>query len=123
MAIEAGGIKTYHETINSSLTEQVLRSKGIEATAKLAASPNAKVVVIGSGKDGLPIILGGDNGVSSPIPATSETLPADAPLTETTTPAAQADGKKTKDKDKQPSTSVPNEQKLTNPPPATGDKP
>ncbi|MGB0255089.1 MAG: prohibitin family protein, partial [Flavobacteriaceae bacterium] len=32
--------------------------KGIEATIKLAESPNAKVVVVGSGKDGLPLILG-----------------------------------------------------------------
>ena len=35
-----------------------LRDKGIEATTKLSESPNAKVIVIGSGKDGLPIILG-----------------------------------------------------------------
>ncbi|MHC4534980.1 MAG: prohibitin family protein, partial [Planctomycetota bacterium] len=37
--------------------EQLLRWKGIEATEKLATSPNAKVIVIGAGKDGLPIIL------------------------------------------------------------------
>ena len=36
----------------------ILRDKGIEATTKLAESPNSKVIVIGSGKDGLPIILG-----------------------------------------------------------------
>ena len=35
--------------------------KRIEATSKLADSQNSKVVVIGSGKDGLPIILGGPN--------------------------------------------------------------
>ena len=33
--------------------------KGIEATMKVAESPNAKVIVIGAGKDGLPLILGG----------------------------------------------------------------
>ncbi|MDA1209841.1 MAG: prohibitin family protein, partial [Bacteroidetes bacterium] len=32
--------------------------KGIEATIKLSESNNSKVVVIGSGKDGLPLILG-----------------------------------------------------------------
>ena len=32
----------------------------IEATEKLANSQNSKIVVIGSGKDGLPIILGND---------------------------------------------------------------
>jgi len=47
--------------VSSGLTPSFLRWKGIEATAKLSASPNAKIVVIGSGKDGLPLILGGDN--------------------------------------------------------------
>ena len=35
--------------------------RGIEATSRLAESQNSKVVVVGSGKDGLPIILGGNN--------------------------------------------------------------
>ena len=35
--------------------------RGIEATSKLAESPNSKVIVVGSGEDGLPIILGGNN--------------------------------------------------------------
>ena len=39
---------------------ELLRWKGIEATEKLAQSQNAQVVVIGSGKDGLPLILGGN---------------------------------------------------------------
>lgn len=81
LAIEAGGIKTYHETINSSLTEQILRHQGIQATQKLATSPNAKVVVIGSGKDGLPIILGGDNGVSTPTTTPPETGQTDTDQT------------------------------------------
>ena len=36
-----------------------LRFKGVEATLELASSPNSKVIVIGGGKDGLPIILDG----------------------------------------------------------------
>ncbi len=44
--------------INSSLTPALLKMRGIEATIKLAESENAKVIVIGSGKDGLPLILG-----------------------------------------------------------------
>ena len=44
--------------INSSLTPSLLKMRGIEATTKLAESPNSKVVVVGSGKDGLPLILG-----------------------------------------------------------------
>jgi regulator of protease activity HflC (stomatin/prohibitin superfamily) len=35
----------------------LLRWKGIEATEKIAQSPNTKVIVIGAGKDGLPLIL------------------------------------------------------------------
>lgn len=60
LKIEAGGIKEYHAVINESLTESILLHKGIEATQELAKSPNAKVVVIGSGKSGLPIILNTD---------------------------------------------------------------
>lgn len=56
--IEASGIANYNQIINSSLTTMILRQKGIDATLKLAESANAKVVVIGSGKDGMPLILG-----------------------------------------------------------------
>jgi len=56
--IEAEGKSNANDIINQSLTDKVLREKGIEATLKLAESPNAKVIVIGSGKDGLPVILG-----------------------------------------------------------------
>ena len=56
--IEAEGIAKYNEIINASLTPNIIKQKGIDATLKLAESPNAKVVVVGSGKDGLPLILG-----------------------------------------------------------------
>jgi len=56
--IESEGIRVYNDTINRSLTPSVLSWYGIQATLELAKSPNAKVVVIGSGKNGLPIILG-----------------------------------------------------------------
>jgi regulator of protease activity HflC (stomatin/prohibitin superfamily) len=56
--IEAEGISNYNQIIGQSITEEILKFKGIEATQELAKSENAKVVVIGSGKDGLPIILG-----------------------------------------------------------------
>ena len=56
--IEAQGIADYQNIINQGLNENLLKWKGIEATRELAGSQNAKVVVIGSGKDGLPIILG-----------------------------------------------------------------
>ena len=52
--------KKANEIINSSLTGNLLKMRGIEATSALANSPNSKVVIIGNSKDGLPIILGGD---------------------------------------------------------------
>lgn len=56
--IAADGEAVANKIINSSLTSALLRMRGIEATIKLAESPNAKVIVIGSSKDGLPLILG-----------------------------------------------------------------
>src|SRR6201988_2845452 len=55
--IEADGIAAFQKTVSQGISESYLRWRGIEATLLLAQSPNAKVVVIGSGKDGLPIIL------------------------------------------------------------------
>ena len=57
--IEAEGIRDFQNTIAEGLTENYLRFRGIEATLKLAESQNSKIVVIGGGKDGLPIILDG----------------------------------------------------------------
>ena len=56
--IEAQGKADANRILSASLTDKILQDKGIEATLRLAESPNAKVVVIGSAKDGLPIILG-----------------------------------------------------------------
>lgn len=56
--IDADGKATANRILSASLTEKILLEKGIQATLKLAESPNTKVVVIGSGKDGLPLILG-----------------------------------------------------------------
>ncbi len=55
--IEARGVSDYHKIVDESLTETVLLHKGIDATEKLAQSDNAKVIVIGGDKDGLPLIL------------------------------------------------------------------
>jgi len=56
--IEAQGKADANRILSASLTDKILQDKGIEATMMLAESPNSKVVVIGSGKDGLPLILG-----------------------------------------------------------------
>lgn len=58
--IEAQGIADYNKIISASLTTNILQQKGIDATLELANSPNSKVVVIGAGKDGMPLILGGN---------------------------------------------------------------
>jgi len=56
--IAAEGEARANKIINNSLTTNLLRMRGIEATVKLSESENTKVIIIGSGKDGLPLILG-----------------------------------------------------------------
>ncbi len=56
--VEAAGIRDFQEIVTKGITPDLLAWKGIEATEKLAQSPNSKVVIIGSSKNGLPIILG-----------------------------------------------------------------
>lgn len=56
--IEAKGIADFQDIVSKGISSQLLKWKGIEATEKLANSNNSKVIVIGSGKDGLPVILG-----------------------------------------------------------------
>ena len=55
--IEAEGKAVANRLLSQSLTDKILRDKGIDATLKLAESPNSKVIVVG-GSDGLPLILG-----------------------------------------------------------------
>ena len=57
--IEAQGVADFQKIVSQGISEQLLKWKGIEATMEIARSQNAKVVVIGAGKDGLPLILGG----------------------------------------------------------------
>ena len=60
LRIQAQGIADYNRIISASLTDRILRQKGIDATLELANSANSKVVVIGSGDEGMPLILGGN---------------------------------------------------------------
>ena len=61
---EAKGISQAQHIISESLTPEILTFEGIKATQELAKSKNAKIVVIGSGKNGMPLILG-DNAFNS----------------------------------------------------------
>ncbi|MBY0434266.1 MAG: prohibitin family protein [Cyclobacteriaceae bacterium] len=56
--IAAEGESRANNIINNSLSDKLLKMRGIEATLELSKSPNTKVIVIGSGKDGMPLILG-----------------------------------------------------------------
>src|SRR5438552_10433921 len=58
--IEAQGVADFQRIVAQGISPQLLEWKGIEATEKLAMSPNTKVVVVGNSKTGLPIILGGE---------------------------------------------------------------
>jgi prohibitin 1 len=55
--IEAQGIADFQKIVAQGISPQLLEWKGIEATEKLATSNNAKVVVIGNPKNGLPLVL------------------------------------------------------------------
>ena len=58
--IQAEGEARANNIISQSLTPELLKMRGIEATLKLSESENSKVVVVGGGDSGLPIILGGN---------------------------------------------------------------
>jgi regulator of protease activity HflC (stomatin/prohibitin superfamily) len=67
--VEAAGIKEQQRLINSTLTDRMLKYKSIEATKELAASPNAKIVMMGNdsgGKDSSRLLL---NMGDQPAPA------------------------------------------------------
>jgi regulator of protease activity HflC (stomatin/prohibitin superfamily) len=64
--IEAEGIREFQTIVSQGISESYLRWRGIEATLQLSQSSNAKTVIIGNSKDGLPIILGG---ADVPLPA------------------------------------------------------
>ena len=58
--VEAQGIKDFQNIVTQGISDKLLEWKGIEATIELARSSNAKVVVVGNTKTGLPLIFAGD---------------------------------------------------------------
>ena len=59
--IEAQGIADFQKIVATGLTASYLKWKGIEATEKLASSPNSKVIVVGNASESMPVILSADN--------------------------------------------------------------
>lgn len=57
--VEAEGIHEFQRIVSEGIDERLLKWKAIEATLELSKSQNSKMVIIGSGKDGLPVLLGG----------------------------------------------------------------
>jgi prohibitin 1 len=58
--VEAGGIKDFQDIVSQGISDKLLEWKGIEATMELVKSQNAKVIVVGNSKNGLPLIYSGD---------------------------------------------------------------
>jgi len=87
--IEAEGIREFQQIVSQGISDSYLRWRGIEATLQLSQSTNSKVVVIGGGKDGLPIILGNVDG-PQPAAGGAPAPPSEgdtAPKERTTAPA------------------------------------
>ena len=84
--IEAIGIKAFQDIVSAGITDSYLRWKGIDATLSLAESNNAKMVIIGGGEDGLPVILGDwasdvQTTTTPDAAATDDTTPGDGATT------------------------------------------
>jgi regulator of protease activity HflC (stomatin/prohibitin superfamily) len=91
--IEAQGIREFQDIVSSGITDSYLRWKGIEATLELARSNNAKIVIVGGGKGGLPIILGNmDGGASKESTPANGNLPPGPAETEDSLPTLPAVG-------------------------------
>jgi regulator of protease activity HflC (stomatin/prohibitin superfamily) len=58
--VEAQGIKDFQNIVTEGISDKLLEWKGIEATMELSRSPNAKIVVVGNPRTGLPLIFSGD---------------------------------------------------------------
>jgi hypothetical protein len=66
--IEAQGIQAFQQTVQAGISENYLKWRGIEATLQLAQSPNSKVVIVGGGSNGLPLILNTEDTTPQRLP-------------------------------------------------------
>jgi regulator of protease activity HflC (stomatin/prohibitin superfamily) len=116
--IEAEGISEFQKIVSQGISDSYLRWRGIEATLQLAQSSNSKIVIMGGGKDGLPIILGNVDASPSPQPASPAGNGDAAPKERTTAATPSPPSEKTpadtlsKPVEKTPSTQPPEAQRL-----------
>ena len=94
--IEAVGIRNFQQTVAQGISDSYLRWRGIEATLQLAQSNNSKVVIVGGGKDGLPIILGNVDGPAAAPPQPGGTHQEGDPASKTTAASPARPLEKTK---------------------------
>jgi len=118
--IEAQGVRDFQQLIAQGVSDSYLRWRGIDATLQLAQSTNAKTVIIGSGKEGLPIILGNVDAPSPPPKGSSPSngnTPSEqrttAPTPSTSSEKVLASGLTT------PAEKMPSSPEKTTPPAAT----
>lgn len=112
--IEAGGIKDYQAIISETLTEPLIKWQAVKATEGLIESDNAKVVIIGAGEQGLPVILGNQ---WSDQKLSGKDL--DSRADTQTTPGAENDGAAAAPQEQQP----PSPGDATQPQPAAAENP
>src|SRR5262245_4078345 len=84
--IEAEGIREFQQIVSQGISDSYLRWRGIEATLQLSQSPNSKVVIIGAGKDGVPIILGTTDSAAPPPSPPPDAKPRQTAAPPATTP-------------------------------------
>jgi len=126
--IEAEGISEFQQIVSQGISDSYLRWRGIEATLQLAQSSNSKIVIVGGGKNGVPIILGNvDSTAPSPQPASpagnGETTPKERTTAATpATPLEKIPAETlTKPVEKTPPAQPPEAQRLSNPFPSFSD--
>jgi regulator of protease activity HflC (stomatin/prohibitin superfamily) len=125
--IEAEGISEFQQIVSKGISDSYLRWRGIEATLQLAQSSNSKIVIMGGGKNGLPIILGNVDAPASPVPRAPTGNGDTAPKERTTaaTPATPLEKMPadtlTKPAEKTPPAQPPEAQRLSNPFPSLSD--
>jgi regulator of protease activity HflC (stomatin/prohibitin superfamily) len=123
--IEAEGISEFQRIVSQGISDSYLRWRGIEATLQLAQSSNSKIVIVGSGKDGLPIILGNVDSPPLPQPATPAGNGDTVPKERTTAPTPATSSEKVpadtlpKPSEKTPSTQPPEAPRISYPFPTT----